>query len=99
MVELLPKKPEPSWFLTWWNCIFENGVKSIHAQNICSIHAKGHVPNIFYLISAELSTATLGIWIFIVFGTSTDLWTEWKSYFNGKFGSESNIDNDLKDFI
>src|SRR3954447_13109887 len=98
MVELLPKRPEPSWFLTWLNCILENGKKSIHAQNICSIHAIDHIPNIVYLTFAESLTAILGICIFIVFGTSIDLWSEWKLYFTKKF-SNYNTNNNLKDFI
>lgn len=73
------------WFAEWLTCIFENGMNGMSAQNKCSFIAKDHIPSIAYLTTAELSTATLGISIFFIFGTSIDLWSEWKLYFIKKF--------------
>jgi hypothetical protein len=67
------------------NCIYENGLKSKNAQNICSSYAIDNLPKISHLAVAESATATLGICVFIIFGTSVDLWTEWKLYFVRKF--------------
>ncbi|GBB86787.1 hypothetical protein RclHR1_01320022 [Rhizophagus clarus] len=80
--------PQP-WILNWLECIFINGMKGMNAQNICSSHAIGNVPKLSHLVVAESATATLGICIFIIFGTSVDLWTEWKLYFINKFSSVS----------
>src|SRR5947209_8480151 len=92
MVELDKLQPHnlaKPWLLTWLGCIFENGMKNMNAQNICSVHARDHIPNIVYLTFAEVLTASLGISIFIIFGTSIDLWSEWKLYFHKKFGGVS----------
>jgi len=79
--------------MKWWNCIIENGSKTMDAQNICSIYAIDYVPRIAYITSAETSTAILGISIFIVFGTRVDLWSEWKLYFIKKFGESPSSSN------
>ncbi|RIA85834.1 hypothetical protein C1645_879044 [Glomus cerebriforme] len=81
-----PPKP---WFLAWLNCIYENGIKNVNAQNICSSYAIDHIPNIAYLIIAETLTSILGLSIFIIFGTSIDLWSEWKLYFFNKFDRQN----------
>jgi hypothetical protein len=57
----------------------------MNAQNICSSHAIDYIPKISHLAVAESATATLGISIFIIFGTSVDLWAEWRYYFIRKF--------------
>ena len=93
--EIMPKnfltKP---WFLEWSYCILNNGMKSMNAQNECSVLSKDHIPSIAYMTFAEFSTAILGISIFIIFGTSIDLWSEWKLYFIKKFGGVTNYSDD-----
>ncbi|CAB4377390.1 unnamed protein product [Rhizophagus irregularis] len=85
--KIAPKNfnPPQPWILNWLNCIYENGMKSKNAQNICSSYAIDNLPKISHLAVAESGTATLGICVFIIFGTSVDLWTEWKLYFVRKF--------------
>jgi len=82
--------PLQPWTLNWLKCIFENGMKSKDAQNICSSYAIDNLPKLSHLVVAETSTATLGIIIFIIFGTSVDLWTEWRLYIINKFTGVSN---------
>ncbi|CAI2179437.1 2264_t:CDS:2 [Funneliformis geosporum] len=83
-----------SWFIKWLNCIIENGTKN-DAQNICSVYAVDHVPSVAYLATAESLTALLGVSIFIVFGTSVGLWSEWKLYFMKKLGAFETFSNNF----
>ncbi|CAG8440988.1 11967_t:CDS:2 [Funneliformis mosseae] len=81
------------WFSTWLKCIIENGTKSKNAQNICSVYSINYVPNVAYLATAESLTALLGVSIFIVFGTSVGLWSEWKLFLMNKFGASETLSN------
>jgi hypothetical protein len=74
-------------------------MKGMSAQNKCSSRAIGHIPRIVFLASAELSTAILGISIFFIFGTSIDLWSEWRLYFTKKFGSVSKRSEGQSTFV
>ncbi|CAG8737288.1 21236_t:CDS:2, partial [Racocetra persica] len=62
-------------------------------QNECAYIPKGHIPNVVFLTVSELLTASVGISIFLVFGTSVGLLMEWKHWFNRTFGHVEKSDN------
>src|ERR1044072_7828746 len=95
-IKSLLEPAKPLWFQEWLSCIIENATNGEYAQNICSVHTKDFVPNVAYLATAECLLASLGICVFIVFGTSVNLWSEWRFYITKKFGGVSEtLSNDV----
>ncbi|CAG8534009.1 10114_t:CDS:2 [Cetraspora pellucida] len=74
-----------SWIIDWLNCL-KNHLSTNDGQNQCAYIPNGHIPNIVFLTIAELLTASVGISIFLVFGTSVGLLMEWKNWFTKIFG-------------
>nr|CAG8449496.1 4728_t:CDS:2 [Entrophospora candida] len=80
---------KPEWVSEWLACILEG-----NGQNMCSKISVPHIPRVTLMIISESFTATLGISVFLVFGTSINLWAEWKVYFINRFG-ELSVDNNI----
>ncbi|CAG8546200.1 21306_t:CDS:2, partial [Dentiscutata erythropus] len=74
-----------SWVSKWLACLMKYQLTN-DGQSKCANISLKHVPNVMFLVIAELLTASLGISIFFVFGTSVGLLREWRYWFTKTFG-------------
>ncbi|CAG8601259.1 250_t:CDS:2 [Acaulospora morrowiae] len=78
-----------AWLNKWFLCVMtvSNTNSTINAQDYCySTVSSNYVPSILFICLAESLTAILGLSIFVVFGTSINLWNEWRAWFRGRYG-------------
>ncbi|CAG8646468.1 16545_t:CDS:2 [Acaulospora morrowiae] len=78
-----------AWLNKWFLCVMtvSNTNSTINAQDYCySTVSSNYVPSILFICVAESLTAILGLSIFVVFGTSINLWNEWRAWFRGRYG-------------
>nr|CAG8458071.1 10820_t:CDS:2 [Entrophospora candida] len=68
-----PVDERPEWISKWFECIVDG-----NGQDVCSQYSIPNIPSINTYVMAEGVIASLGILMFIIFGTSKNLWVEWK---------------------
>ncbi|CAJ0865421.1 4500_t:CDS:2, partial [Entrophospora sp. SA101] len=68
-----PIDERPEWISKWFDCIVDG-----NGQDVCSQYSIPNIPSINTYVMAEGVIASLGILMFIIFGTSKNLWMEWK---------------------
>ncbi|CAG8658797.1 24942_t:CDS:2 [Gigaspora margarita] len=80
------------WISEWITCLMNHKLTN-DGQSKCAHISLKHVPDAIFLTIAELLTASLGISIFLVFGTSVGLLREWRYWFIKTFGHVEKYDN------